>query len=99
MSKVRVGVFNDAMVLTGEVKKEASKVSSKDIAIGDLPANSTYRWQDGQFIPVGHGYGKPRTPPVSADKALFLGLRAVHEGAPVPQECLDWMQWFEKWGN
>lgn len=95
----RIAILDDRGVLIGS--RERDGLSDGDVEIGDLPANGTYRLERGQFLPVGHGYGKPASPPVSKSRALYLMIRELEnqEGANVPQECKDYATWFEKWGN
>lgn len=95
----RIGILDDKGVLIGERLRD--NVTDGDVEIGDLPANGTYRLQDGQFLPVGHGYGKPTSPPVTPYRALYLMIKELEnrEEYNVPQECKDYATWFEKWGN
>ncbi|MEM9681623.1 MAG: hypothetical protein AAF942_00020 [Pseudomonadota bacterium] len=62
----------------------------------DLPADGTYKWSGQQFIPLGHGFGKPSKPPVPDIYAIYLTMKAVRDGGPVPEEALLWMDWYEQ---
>src|SRR3546814_9050647 len=50
------------------------------------------------FIPRGHGFGKPKRPGVERDHAIYLLMRALIKGQPIPQECADWCEWYERSG-
>lgn len=89
----RVGVFDSDNVLVGE--RAVKRMTSQHVAIGDLPTNGRYKLVDGQFVPVGHGFGKPETPPISMDRALFLTIRALVGGLDLPAECRQWADWYE----
>tara|TARA_B100000700_G_scaffold189815_1_gene209162 strand:- start:32098 stop:32376 length:279 start_codon:yes stop_codon:yes gene_type:complete len=90
---MRTGIIDDHGRLIGE------ETDGDGPEIGDLPADGSYKHVDGQFIPVTHGHGKPKPPGVSRDRALRLLIDAVETGAPVPQECKDWAEWFDKFGD
>lgn len=66
-----------------------------DIECGDLPCNGMYRYVDGRFIPRGHGMGKPARDQISLDMAVYLLMRSVINGEPVPQECEQWCAWYK----
>jgi hypothetical protein len=75
------------------------KKNGTGIECGDLPINGRYVLQEGAFIPVGKGQGKPKPRPVSRDHATYLALRAILNGTPIPQECRDWCDWYERHGK
>lgn len=72
------------------------RVALPDVESCDLEPGR-YRWDAdaGAFVPVGHGYGKPTPPPIDGDRAVFLALRALVRGDPVPQEVESWLAWVE----
>lgn len=90
---MRVAILDDSGLLIG------SRISDEGVECGDLPTNGSYRYADGAFIPVGHGKGKPARPEVSPYTALKLLIRAVDNGAPVPDEALKWAEWHDQWGG
>lgn len=64
----------------------------------DLPTDGSYRWDERTraFLPVGHVLKKPARPPVSQDYALYLMLRALLDGTPIPEECRQWCGWYRE---
>jgi hypothetical protein len=90
----RVAVLDKKGLLIGS--REVAKPKKADIECGDLPDNGKYFYRNGQFIPIGFGKGKPRVPAVDRDRAVYELIRAVADGRPVPQECLDWAAWYEE---
>jgi hypothetical protein len=94
---MRVAVLNDNKVLVGS--RNVAKPKPTDIDCGDLPTDGKYFHDGDRFVPVGFGQGKPTRPTVSKDRAMFLFMRATINGKPVPQECRDWLTWFEKFGG
>jgi hypothetical protein len=48
---------------------------------------------------VGFGQGKPKRPDVDRDRAVYLLIKALIDGAPIPQECRTWCAWYEKHGQ
>lgn len=94
--KIRVAVLDKNGRLTGVAMK--ASLAKGDIEAGDLPADGTYRWIGKSFVPLGHGHGKPRRPGVDRDYALYLLMRALINGTPIPQECADWCAWYENNG-
>ncbi|MEG3078465.1 hypothetical protein R3F64_01175 [Halomonas sp. 5021] len=93
----RIAVLDEKGLLIGS--KQKAKPAKGDVECGDLPCDGSYRLMEGAFIPVGHGLGKPGRPPVSPYHALCLMIRAVEKGSPLPDECLAWADWFEKYGG
>lgn len=67
-----------------------------DIDAGDLPADGSYWWNGQTFIPVGFGAGKPQRPEVDRDRAVYLMMRAMLDGTPVPHECRAWCDWYAR---
>lgn len=65
---------------------------------GDLPADGSYRWfaDRGCFLPRGFGQGKPSRPDTNRDDAIYLALRALIDGKPIPKEVGDWCDWYKK---
>ncbi|MCE8042426.1 hypothetical protein HOP60_09700 [Halomonas daqingensis] len=93
----RVAVLDDKGLLIGS--KQKSKLAKGDVECGDLPCDGSHRLIDGAFWPVGRGRGKPRNPPVSPYQALAQLIRSVENGAPVPQECTAWADWYDEFGG
>lgn len=94
---MRVAILDDNGVLIGARSKV--EPGPDDIDCGDLPADGRYKYQDGQFIPLGFGYGKPKAPSVDRDRAVYLALRALLAGQPIPQECATWCDWYETYND
>jgi len=96
---MRVAVLDPNGFLIGV--NETDKPTRKAIDAGDLPANGSYKYDAprGCFIPKGFGHGKPNVPPVDRDHAVYLLITSVHEGRPVPQECLDWAAWWKRYNE
>lgn len=88
----RVGVHDDKGFLIG-----ASIVSmdTEGVDIGDLPTNSSYKW-DGvrkAYIPLGHGFDKVRVhAPYSTEYVLARLIEAAGDAAPI--EARDWLDWY-----
>lgn len=89
-TKKRLAVLTDGNVLVG------ARSRGKGIDIGDLPTDGTYKYdpETESFVPLGFGFGKPRRPSVSRDAMLFLLVDALVEGAPLPEECREWRDWY-----
>lgn len=100
---MRTAILDENNVLVGA--KTIKRPGKTHIDIGDLPADGSYFYrpgdtpEDGQFIPVGFGNGKPTTPTVTRDRAVFLMMRALLDDTPLPKECSDWCDWFENHGG
>jgi hypothetical protein len=54
-----------------------------------------YKWDGKSFIPIGHGFGKPEKGRIPDDYAVFLGLKALINGEPIPPEVTEWLDWYE----
>jgi hypothetical protein len=93
---MRVAMLDKRGRLIGS--RDVKNPKKDDILCGDLPENGTYYYRDGVFLPVGFGHGKPRRPAVDRDRAVYLLIKAMIDGAPIPQECRDWCAWYEKHG-
>lgn len=96
---MRVAVFDEKNRLTGV--RNVQKPKAGDVDAGDLPADGSYYWDAARraFIPVGFGHGKVRAPSTSRDRAMYLLMTALIEGRPIPQECRDWCNWYERHGG
>lgn len=90
----RIAVLNDQGVLIDARQK--TKINANDIECGDLPADASYRYVNKTFVAIGHGYGKPKPPPFDRDRVVYLALRALLNGQPLPQECADWCDWYNR---
>ena len=95
--KVRVAVLDANGALIGA--KDKAKMGKADLPCGDLPVDGSYFWNGNTFVPVGFGLGKPDRPPVPKDKAVYLMMKAMIDGTPIPKECADWCAWFERYGS
>lgn len=93
----RIAVLDSKSRLIGD--KTVARLRKGDIEIGDLPTDGSYFHRDGAFVPVGFGNGKVRQPKVDRDRALYEALRALIDGRPIPQECRDWCDWYERHGK
>lgn len=87
---MRVAILDEDNVLIDA--KSVSRPKKDDIDCGDLPADGTYRYNDGQFVKNG-AYRRSK---VDRDRALYLLIRAAVKGEPVPQECVKWCDWYSK---
>src|SRR3546814_1596930 len=70
-----------------------------DVPCGDLPADGTYYHNGKTFVPVGFGHVKPRRPDVDRDSTVYLLIKALLDGTPIPQECRNWCDWYEKYNR
>lgn len=64
----------------------------------DLPEDGTYKWmkEEGCFMPLGHGFGKPKSAPVSSERVLYLITKTlIGRRANVPSEIKAWLDWYE----
>lgn len=75
--------------------EEKDELTRDEIDAGDLPANGKYVYDNGRFYPRGHERGKPTPPQADRDKAIYLTIDALANGKPIPQEAIDWAQWYE----
>ena len=85
--------------LVGYLKK--AKPAKGDIDVGeacDLPTDGTYKWDAGRqaFVPRGHGLGKPKRPSIAEDFAVYLLMRALVRGEPIPDTCARYVDWYEQ---
>lgn len=87
---IRCAVLDENNVLIGCVEK--TKMLKKDIDIGDLPTDATYKYVNYTFIPVGFGKGKPRASKYSRDEILAMLIESIHQGRHIPSECMDWVK-------
>ena len=55
-----------------------------------------YKWNGNAFIPLGHGFGKPQAGRVPDDYAVFLAIKSMINGEPIPTEVSEWADWYEK---
>lgn len=96
---MKIAVLDQKGVLIGSRELgDDAKLAAKDIPIGDLPTDGTYRWNRTHFIPVGFGFGhgKPSAPGVNRDRAIYMMMKALLAGKPLPQECQQWVDWYER---
>lgn len=89
-----IAVLTDGR-LTG--LKKVSKPRTTDVVVDDaidLPLDGTYKWNttEGCFVPIGHGFGKPKPCPVPDSLVLYQVAKAMKNP---PQETRDWMRWYE----
>ena len=87
---IRCAVLDENNILTGCIEK--AKLLKKDIDIGDLPSNGTYKYVGGSFIPIGFGKGKPKASKYSRDEILAMLIESIDSGRPIPSECMDWVK-------
>ena len=63
----------------------------------DLPTDGTYKWDGMKFVPLGHTFiSTPMGSPVSERHAVFLTLRALVRGQPIPEEVSRYVDWYEE---
>lgn len=64
----------------------------------DLDTNEKYRYDEDtkSFIPRGMMVGKPPRCQVPQELAIFLLMKALVRGEPIPQECADYVKWYEE---
>lgn len=96
---MRVAKLDQRGHLIGE--RQASKPKADDVEIGDLPVDGSYKYDVKRktFVPVNHGFGKPMRPGVDRDRAMYLLIKALVDGRPIPQECRDWAAWYERYNR
>lgn len=80
--------------------KEVEKAAEEEVVFpngGDLPIDGTYEWGGKSFAPLGHNYGKPNPLPNGVDmhRAIYLALKALMNGQPIPNEVSLWIEWYE----
>lgn len=93
----RIAVLDDNGVLTGAQEVDAGEAG---IDPGDLPIDGTYKWMvneklpdGGQFVPLGHGFGKIMVaPPYSTEYVLAIMIEANGDNAPA--EAQRWLGWY-----
>ena len=63
----------------------------------DLLPNK-YKWTDKGFMPLGFGFPRPKPMQngITKDHADYLFMKALINGTPIPQECKDWVNWYEE---
>ena len=96
---MRVAVLDEKGLMIGAYDAAPGDDATDLINAGDLPADGSYRWDGQTFIPMGHGHGKPTRRTVGSDKAVYLFMRAMIDGTPIPQECADWCTWYERFNG
>lgn len=77
--------------------KELKKPKKGDIVVDDgidLPLDGSYKWDRGAkcFVPLGHGFGRPKPCPVPDTLVLYRMAKAMDSP---PQDVLDWCSWYE----
>jgi hypothetical protein len=88
-----VAVFDASNVLIGS----AVVPSDQDgIDFGDLPTNGTYKYDGQRFIPLGHGFDKPKTgAPHSVEYVVTRIVEAMGDNAPA--EAIAFAKWFDQY--
>lgn len=63
----------------------------------DLPEDK-YKWTGNEFIPLGFGFKRPVVSKgtITRDHAIYLALKALVDGNPIPHECKKWVLWYEQ---
>lgn len=62
----------------------------------DLPVDGSYAWNGSAFEPVEQAAALlPTEPSVDPDYAMFLFMRSVVNGTPVPDEVRQYTEWYE----
>lgn len=93
---MRIARLDDRGHLIGA--RDVKSPKPDDIDCGDLPADGSYKWDAANrtFVPLGFGFGKVTMPKVDRDRAVYLLIKALTEGNPIPQECREWCDWYEQ---
>ncbi len=62
----------------------------------DLLPNK-YKWTDKGFMPLGFGFPRPNPAQngITKDHVFYLLMKALINKNPIPQECTDWVKWYE----
>lgn len=94
-----VAVLDDKSRFIGLRKLDKKTKAPKDAVVVpdgcDLPTDGSYKWMpdDGCFMPLGHGFAKPKSAPVSDLQVLYILAMSMKNPPP---ELLRWVQWYEK---
>lgn len=94
--KFQIAVLDDKLTLVGY--KEVTSLGDDDVDVGmecDLPVDGTYKYdpQEKTFVPLGHGFGKPKRAPVPDSLVLYILASKMKNP---PQEIRDWCGWYEE---
>lgn len=87
---MRKGIFDEQGNLIDA--ESVAELQDGEIDCGDLPADGSYRYEDGEFV---KNASAQRTR-VDRDRALFLMIRAFAEDEKMPSDCVKWADWYEK---
>ena len=93
--RVKVALLDDNSLLVGYRTVENPQATDVTVPVDcDLPADGTYRWDapTAQFIPLGHGHGKPVLSPLTTEMALrrLIELTPGADGDPTLRGWADW---------
>lgn len=94
---IRVAVLDDNNRLIGA--DHVAEGAKDHVEIGDLPTDGSYKWSDSEkcFIPLGHGFGKPSTPPCPIDHIVRLLItELVDSGKHPPEPIVRWAEWYDE---
>lgn len=94
-----IAVLDSMKVLVGFEKVSKVKEGQVEVPIDcDLDTNEKYRYDEPtkSFIPRGMMVGKPPRCQVTQESAVFLLMKALVRGEPIPQECTDYVKWYEE---
>ena len=100
MKKTLVAVFDSRGRYIGTKLK--AKPAPDDFLLPngcDLPTDGSYKRAGKEFVPLGHGIGKPKRPPISTEAVLFEMIRALTDLAPdaVPTNVRKWANWYQQY--
>lgn len=78
--------------------KKKEEPAQDDVVVEDgcdLPTDGSYKYdQEHQaFFPLGHGFGRPKSAPISNERVLYHLVKSL--GSSLPKELNDWAKWYE----
>lgn len=62
----------------------------------DLPKNGSYKWNGVSFLPTDDSPSLEALPAIDPGYVLYLALRALLKGAPMPREVEQYVAWYEQ---
>jgi hypothetical protein len=94
---MKKAVLNKDKILIGFEEVRELKKGDIDGGDGDLNIDRGYKWTGKTFQAIGSGYGKPKSLPkgVTMEYAIYLLMKSAVEGKEPPDECAQWVKWFE----
>lgn len=102
VEKVLVAVLDNEQKLVGMTKIDEPANRPSDLVFlpdeCDLPTDGTYKydWENAQFVPLGHGFGKPEKQPVADSRVMYLLIKEMQADGKSHPELTEWATWYEK---